>query len=287
MVSLQVQYQSSHGSKTSVLPPWLDWYWTWSETMTRELLALNPRIRAEKVAVVGSPQFDFHLAPELLEDRATYCRRLGLDPSQPYIVIGTGTRKWLPNEPAGVVQIVDALSRRLAHCQVLVRLHPKDDGQRWREHAEFFARHRTVLQHTSPPTHMDNGGFVPPTDFFRDQINCLKHAAVVLNTASTLTVDAAILDRPVICFGYDTQCDPKFPNGRALEYSQSNHYRTLVETGGVRVVRALEECLAAIEHYLRHPECDREGRDKIVRCVTATVGGAGERLAEEVLSLAD
>ena len=97
-----------------------------------------------------------------------------------------------------------------------------------------------VLQVTAPTTHMDEGGSGPLKEFFRDQVNCLYHAAVVLNTASTLTVDASILDRPVICFAYDAVPDEKFPEGRALAYSQSTHYSPLVATDGVKVVRSLK-----------------------------------------------
>jgi hypothetical protein len=134
---------------------------------------------------------------------------------------------------------------------------------------------------------MDEGGFVPPKEFFRDQVNCLHHAAVVLNTASTLTVDASILDRPVICFGYDAVPDAKFPEGRALAYSRSAHYTPLVATGGVRVVRSLQDCLQTIAAYLEDPALDRAGRQEIVAKVMGRCdGGAGERLAADVLAMA-
>ncbi|MGH7703612.1 MAG: hypothetical protein ACREMO_10985, partial [Gemmatimonadales bacterium] len=106
--------------------------------------------------------------------------------------------------------------------------------------------------------------------------------------SSTLTVDASILDRPVICLGYDIVPDPKFPEGRAWAYTQSTHYARLVSTGGVKVVRSQAECLAEIERYLAEPGLDREGRREIVAVVTAVAdGGAGARLAREVLQLAE
>jgi hypothetical protein len=111
---------------------------------------------------------------------------------------------------------------------------------------------------------------------------------VVLNTASTLTVDASILDRPVICFGYDAVPDDKFPEGRALAYSQSTHYSPLVATGGVPVVRSLEQCVQTIQAYLDNPALDRTGRRAIVARVMGDAdGGAGDRLAAEVLAMAE
>jgi hypothetical protein len=213
---------------------------------------------------------------------------MGLDPARPFIVVGTGTAKWMPGEPPTVIQLIDAMAQRLPQCQVLVRLHPKDDGKRWEEERARLERMGAVIQVTAPALHMDEGGFVPPREFFRDQVNCLYHSAVVLNTSSTLTVDASILDRPVICFGYDVVPDERFPEGRALAYSQSTHYSPLVRTGGVRLVRSQEECLQAIDAYLRDPALDRAGRREIVAKVMGMAdGGAGERLAAEVLAMAE
>jgi hypothetical protein len=227
-----IQSWDNLSSKTAVLPRWLERYWSWSEWMTQELLALNPRLSREQVVWVGSPQFDFHPRSELLESREAYCQRIGLDPARPFIIIGTGTAKWMPNEPPTAIELIHTMAKRIPNCQVLIRLHPKDDGDRWEQERPRLEKMGAVIQVTAPTTHMDEGGFVPPKEFFRDQVNCLYHAAVVLNTASTLTVDASILDRPVICFGYDAVRDEKFPSGRALAYSQSAHYSPLVATGG-------------------------------------------------------
>ena len=283
-----VQSWDNLSSKTAVLPPWLDRYWTWSDAMSQELLSLNPRITADRVRVVGSPQFDFHRRPELLEPREQYLPRLGLDPALPYVVIGTGTQVWMPNEPDTVARMVVAIRGAMPRCQVLIRLHPKDDGARWEPLLPILRAHGAALQRTSPPVHMDLGGFVPPREFYRDQVNCLAHAAVVLNTASTLTVDAAILDRPVICIGYDVIADARFPEGRALAYSRSTHYSHLVQTGGVWVVHSEQECVQAIGHYLEDPALHRDGRRRIAVTVTGEAdGGAGKRLADDVLTLCD
>jgi hypothetical protein len=283
-----VQSWDNLSSKASVIPPWLDRYWTWSQAMSEELVALYPEIPAERVKVVGSPQFDFHRRPELLEPREQYCARMGLDPGRPIVLLGTGTAVRLPNEPETVLDVVRALRQRLCHLQVLVRLHPKDDGQRWEGRHQELERLGTMLQLTTPPTPMDAGGFVPPADFYREQVNALWHAAAVINISSTLTVDAALLDRPVICLAYDAQPDPKFPEGRARLYAYSSHYAPLVATGGVTMAASAAECVRAVEAYLGDPGLHRERRRKIVQIVAGPADGrAGERLAAEVAALAE
>lgn len=282
-----VQSWDNLSSKTAVLPSWIERFWTWSPYMTQELLDTNPRLGAEQVRTTGSPQFDFHRRDGIMQPRDLFMKSVGLDPTRPYVVLGCGTAKWSPDEPEKVTSLVEALHSRLPDCQVLVRLHPKDAEARWQPYNGALRAQGAVLQVTSPAVHMDHGGFVPPQDFYSDQVNALGHAALVINMASTLTVDAAILDRPIVSIAYDSSLDPKFPEGRAWMYNNSSHFRPLVETGGVRVAYSEEDCCDWIERYLDDPSSDRLGRQRIVEMVAGELdGGSGKRLATEVENLA-
>lgn len=283
-----VQSWDNLSSKTSVLPPWLDMYYTWSQTMSEELLQYNPRIDKKKVKIVGSPQYDFHLKKELLEERAVYLNKIGLDPKRQYILVGTGTAKWMPDEMEKMIALCKAIHQNMPDIQCLIRLHPKDHGERWQPYLDTLKENRIVLQYTSPQKHMDSGGFIPPRDFYRDQINTIYHSEIIINSSSSITVDAAIFDKPVICIAYDRKPDKVFPEGRALTYSRSAHYSKLTETGGVKVVYSEQACIEAIKEYLKNPALHRAERKKIVSTVTADINEiAGLRLAEEVIALAD
>ena len=275
-----IQSWDNLSSKVSVLPPWLRRYYVWSATMKNELLQYHPRIRPSQVEIVGSPQYDFHRDPDILMAREMYMRSKGLDPDRPYILIGTGTPKWMPNEIDKVLHLTYRINAKWPQMQVMIRLHPKDYLSRWEDHVSLFPE-GVVIVETSPPIHMDKGGFVPPQDFYQEQVNAIYHASVVLNSSSSLTVDAAILDRPIICIAYDLEKDPLFPEGRAYAYSKSEHYSKLVATGGVWVATSEEECLRAIETYWRHPELHRQERRFLVDVVTDDIHQkSGIRLAK-------
>jgi hypothetical protein len=282
-----VQSWDNLSSKTSVLPAWLNKYYTWSETMTRELLQYNPGINPQKVKIVGSPQYDFHLNEELLIGRATYVKSLGLDPERPYVLVGTGTAKWMPDEMEKMVSLCHAVHAKMPHLQCLIRLHPKDHGERWQPYLEQLNKDGIALQYTSPETHMDHGGFIPPRDFYRDQVNTIFHSAAVINSSSSITVDAAIYDKPVICIAYDLGPDEMFPEGRAVTYSRSAHYSKLTATDGVRLVYSEADCIQAIADYIKNPAAQKAERVKIVETVTYNIHEkAGLTLANEVLALA-
>jgi hypothetical protein len=271
-------------SKSAVLPTTLARYWTWSEYMTAELKALFPRVPQDRIALVGSPQFDFHRVA-VSEPRDVFMTRLGMDPARPFVLLGTGTPSRIPDEHLQFLEIVRALHAVAPHVQVLVRLHPKDKGERWQDLG--LDELGVALQHTAPPTDMDRGGFVPVREFYRDQVSALTHAAVIVNSASTLAVDAAILDRPVICLAYDHAPDPRYPDGRARVFTQTTYYAPLIATGGMRTVESTADTVAQIVRYLAHPEYERAERRRIVDIVAGVVdGGAGERLAKDALTIA-
>ena len=293
-----VQSWDNLTTKTAVLPPWLERYWTWSKAMNGELARLYPRLPRDRFEVVGSPQFDFHSrdsaeAVGLLVPRRTYGRQVRLEPERPWILIGTGTPTALPFEHRMVGDLVRELARRHPDARALVRLHPKDDGERWGEVRGELEKLGAVIRSTAPAKHQDLGGIVSPAEFYGDQINSLVHAAVVVCSSSTLTVDAALLDRPVVCTAYDVlppgaPADQLFPEGRALAFSRGSHYTPLVETGGVRVAHDRAECLDAVGRYLEDPALDREARRRLAgRVARLPVGGAGEALAREALALAE
>jgi hypothetical protein len=281
-----VQSWDNLSSKVSIIPGDLTWYYTWSTYMTTELLKYFPEVPVNKVEVVGSPQFDYHNDSALLLSREGFLKAFGLDPTRPYLLAGTGTERGMPDEPEKVILLAERLQKELPEMQVLIRLHPKDHGKRWKALDDRIKKLGLVIQYTAPDKHMDEGGFLPPKEFYRDQVNAIYHSAVVINSSSTLTIDAAILNKPVICFAYDLAPDPKFPEGRSLAYSRSNHYSGIVDTGGVWVVRSEDECVKAIRDYLHNPQLDADGRKKIEKLVTENCDGhAGVRLANSVMQI--
>jgi len=284
-----VQSWDNLSTKMGVLPIWLDRYWTWSAGMSRELGTLYPHLPAERFCVVGSPQFDFHRRPELLVDRRLHAESLGLDPARRYVLIGTGTPKSLPQEHLVVMSLIRRLAQQWPEVQVLLRLHPKDYSERWQSLTPELEALGTIVRRTTTERHLDEGAVVSPFDFYREQANDLKHAALVINSSSTLTVDAALLDKPVICLAYDAgEKDHLFPEGRARAFAGGSHYAPLVATGGIALAADEDQTLAAAASYLENPALHAEGRRRIVELVTATPnGGAGEQLASEALALAE
>jgi CDP-glycerol glycerophosphotransferase (TagB/SpsB family) len=113
------------------------------------------------------------------------------------------------------------------------------------------------------------------------------HSAVVLNSSSTVSIDAAAFDTPVVCVGFDGY--RTLPEDKSVRrWHKYTHYRKLLALGGVRVGHSLDEVIGHINAYLEDPSLDREGRARIVsRQCLALDGRSAERIGKYLLRAAD
>ena len=274
-----IQSWDNLSSKPNIVPETMDAYLVWSTIQKKELLRYFYSIDPHKVHIVGAVQFDFHHDSELITSRENYLESLGFVKTDKYLLIGTGMPKSIPNEIDEMVILIKAINKRFPELKILLRIHPKDNSKRIDTFREELSRCNTYVDAPISNQHMDAGGFTPPSSFYRDQINAIIHAEMVINTASTISVDAAIIGRPILCVAYNYMQEKDFPNGRSVALAHSSHYLPLVQTGGVRLGRNEAEMLDHIEHYLCNKESDEKGRQKIEQLVTDRAdGNAGERI---------
>ena len=276
-------------SKGRIATPF-DYYFAWSELMKSELLRYYPDITAERVRVVGTPQFDPYADPGMLWDRKEFFRRVGADPGRPLICYSGGDRGTCPEDPEHLAALMEGIeSGRIAgRPQVLVRPAPVDDvrrydGVRKRFPETLFAPPEWIR---SPSGHWAE---VLPTEAdVRFLANLTHHCDLNVNMASTMTLDFAIHDRPVVNLAFDVASPP--PHGHPLwdYFYRFEHYRPVVELGAARFARSREELWQHVNSYLADPGLDRVGRRKLVELQTdSQIGGAVGRITEALASIAN
>jgi hypothetical protein len=115
--------------------------------------------------------------------------------------------------------------------------------------------------------------------------NTLHYMSIMICYASSISVDAAVFDKPVINLFFDIK-SPKSHYLSATEYYEFEHYKDAIKTGGIRLVKNETELAEWINKYLKNPALDREGRRRLVgeQC-KFTDGGAGSRIGKYVLGL--
>jgi len=114
-------------------------------------------------------------------------------------------------------------------------------------------------------------------------INCLYHSNIVINTASTMTIESCIFNKPVISIAFDGYKKRNYWTS-VRRFCDYNHYSNLIKAGGVRVAKNPEELLVLINEYLANPELDNKGRKRIVEEQLYKLDGkSGERIGNFLL----
>jgi hypothetical protein len=275
-------------SKGRIAAPF-DHYLVWSGQMRDELLRYYPDVAPERVHVVGTPQFDPHDDARLQWTREEFFARLGADPARKLICFSGGDTGTCPDDAKHVNVLMEQVrsGRIPGNPQVVLRPAPVDSGARYEP---VRARFPELIYAPAEWVHVrpDNWARVMPLPGdVAFLANLTRHADVNVNTASTMTLDFAIHDRPVVNLAFDMTSPP--PLGKPLweVYYQYEHYRPVVELGAVRVARSAEELATHVSAYLANPALDREARRKLVELeVSLPLGRSSARILDVLEAIA-
>jgi hypothetical protein len=262
--------------------PVFDDYLVWSEAMRAELLRLYPEVDPTRVSVTGTPQFDFHLRRGGWS-RAETLERLGLPAGARFFLYAASHESLAPQEPGLVAGLLPRLAQDplLKDSWIVLRLHPQDDGSRW----EPLARSGRVVLSPACDAAPDAQGWKLPRPEEQDRlVASLRHADACLNIVSTMSLDAAILDRPVL--GIEFSREPDAPAEIMYSEYDATHYRPIVESGGLVLARDWQELIGQMRRAVEDPGWGRAGRERMVERVCGfSDGGSTARVVSALVAL--
>lgn len=254
----------------------------WNNLMKEQAVTLHG-YQPEAVRVTGAPQFDAHFKPQVRATRDEFFRRIGADPSRQLIVVTTTPRSLYRHHDHVLRTLSAAIENGpLANAQVLVRLHPRDEVAAY----EAFAHtpHVTIEKpFRSTVTVADGLAIDVMPEHQRHLGDTLCHADVVVNVASTITIEACIFDTPVVNICFDGPEEEPYERS-ARRYYKFTHYVNITNRGAVRVAQSPQEMVEAVARYLGDPALDAEGRHQVVvdQC-QYTDGQSAARMVSAVL----
>lgn len=261
--------------------PTFDHYAVWSDQMRQEVRRLYPDRDADSIRVTGTAQFDVHRRQDLRWSRERTLVELALAPDDRYVLYAANCATYTPTEPELIREYLRRMRSHpvLRRHRLVVRPHPADDAARWNGLAG--AEDGLVL---SRP-HADDGRFSSGAAQAR-LIGSLAHADVCVNMASTMALDAAVLDTPVVCVAFAARAGG-LEHWLAGACYETSHYAPIAESGGVRVARSMDALVQETADYVLHPERDRSSRARLVADLCGPVDGASaDRIAALIRSLA-
>lgn len=236
---------------------------------------------SEKIFIGGIPNYDCYLTQKPAS-REEFFRSLGVSPDKRLIVYApNGKYSTIADGP--MIDLIHSFITRslIPNAELLVRFQPNDEVDR------SVIEKRPWLIYDIPGVRFSRGRGVDwdmtSTDIQR-LIDTLYHSSLLMCYTSSLSVDAAIFKKPVININFELEKIKKLSQS-PIQYYQMTHYKNAIASGGIRVVSSSGELLAWINNYLKSPQMDEEGRERLVREQCGELDGrAGKRIAEFVLS---
>ena len=227
------------------------------------------------VTIVGWPQMDIYKKPGIIEGREQFLSAMSLAPRCRLLLFGASTKRFGRHEPSVLRYILRQREAGVYGPEIalVIRAHPGDHN--WQERlAEFQGLDNVIVE---PPNYTDRTHLT----------NLLHHADIVMSTAGTICLDAVAFDTCAISIAFDGEVQQTSNEGAAIFY-QSEHYASVIKTGGTRLVESFADLDQAILNYLNDPQQDADKRLALRALHLEPFDGkAGERLVHTILGGSD
>ena len=224
-----------------------DYFLVQNDRIKKALMEVQ-HVKESSIFVVGFPQFDWYTNASYLVSREQHLTKKGLDPTLPVIFFGS-QGEWYPYDYTIAETIYEWIRDGVLcmPCQLLVRPH-------------FSTVKTTPLQKLRglPGVAYDDGYEVseafsdnwdPKIEEVADFANTMYHSSMIVNMVSTLALDAACFNKPIINVLYGGV----YQNNKDVTayLSQVVHYGWIFDTKAPTVVKNKEQLKQAINMYLK------------------------------------
>lgn len=267
-----------------------DRYVAWGEVMRDEFVE-HYGIDPARIHLCGVPHFDVHRDPAIQPLVAQVVEAAGLSAQRPYIVFAMSSPRFAPNE----IGIVEWLAQKVAAgaygaVQLLVRPHPQNVSGNmadpsWLPRLQALSRLPGVAVALPKLVESRMRWSMAEQDMY-ELAAMLAGAALVLNSGSTVSIDALMHHKPVLITSFDGEQRREYWNSarRLMDYP---HLRKLRELGGVEVATDLASCDERIRALLASPGqgADRRRAALLAECFSDD-GHATSRVVETFAAFA-
>lgn len=271
----------------------VDYVTCWSEIQQQEL-ELGSDWPPERVHIGGIPTYDGYFNQRWQLSRQDYFERHGLDSERKLLSYACSFISFSPNY-RNIKALADLVSGdSLAEpSQLLIRLHPNHfmDVHLFQQERQRILQLADGLEHVHVVEPVALGGSLGhySGEDMEEKASMLAHSDVFLTVYSTMVVEAAVHERPIISLCLDTPGGWNTPRKYSLPLSEIGGWPThqrFRQSGAGRVALSEAELEHAVNFYLEHPKADLDAiRRFIEQEITYTDGTSGKRTGAYLASL--
>lgn len=252
-----------------------------NEIVKNELIDFN-EMDSDEIFVSGLPQYDFFYTREPIP-KSDFFKKINISDKKELLVYAPMGRAFSSSD-WDIIDLLNSLIKERKfkkECELLVRFQPNDFVD------EDEIKKRPDLKYDKPGIRFGSKRGVD-WDMNNDDLNHLQdtlyHMSILICYASSISIDAAIFDKPVININFEIKKIDKLLKS-PVQYYQSSHYKNALNTGGISLVNSQDELINTINEYLDNQSIKREERMRLVKeqC-SYTDGKSGKRIADYIIN---
>jgi hypothetical protein len=247
----------------------------------------------DRIHIGGMPLYDNYLSKKWIVPRSNYFKLHGLDPNKKLLAYVATALSITPN-----LHLIEILARMVSDgslktpSQLLIRLHPNHfrDVERYAQEREaiYELAKRYPDVHVVAPRPLAGTALRYSGEDFEEKASMLAHSDVMISIYSTMVLEAALHDKPVVSACIDTP--EGWPDNFWIPLSEIPNWPTakrVNECGAARTAFTKEDMAAHLNAYLADPSLDAAGRRKFIEqeLTYLDVGEATQKTADYLLSL--
>jgi len=233
------------------------------------------RIPANKIVVVGIPHYDNYLVPPQ-KTKEEFFSAAGFDLNKKLILFAPIGNRYIKNNKTdkAVLTVLSTLD-----VNILVRM-PPGDSVDWGD----FSPQKARVVFDQPGVRSWSGG-IKTNELSRrdDRRLCISlcYTDAVVGGPSTIMIDAAVFDKPVVLVNFKEGEQEYFAS--INRYYDYDHIRPLINSGGVKLANNSAKLTDLVKTYLLNSRLDKEGRQRIAAEQTYKLDGQSTNRLSRVL----
>jgi len=251
-----------------IFPVIPDYFIAWGKVMYSELKSYYG-VSDENVYVCGVPHFDQHYEVKQAPNYEHLLQDLSLNSDLPYLFVAMSSPRFAPNE----IDIVEWLSKAVNEdvfgkkMQLIIRPHPQNvqgalADKKWIGRLDALIGNRVAIDYPKLNSSKVRWS-MQKADMYKLS-NLIAGCSVCLNSGSTVSIDALVMEKPVILTSFDGDKDLNYWKSarRLVDYI---HQHKFVKLGGAEVVYDYCALQESILNYLKNPGYRLEERNNALQ----------------------
>lgn len=244
-----------------------DSYFVWSNYMKKEFMFYYPKMTERNIIVTGSPQFIHYRLDKFSWTREEFCNRFNLNINNKYICFSGNDKTTCPVDPLYLDDIAKAVRELKEETNtayhILFRPNPIDRNDKF---DEVLKENKDIITELSPSWEGEDIRWNKGLPNYMDMLllkNTIQHSELIINMGSTMSMDAALLDKPAIYIRYDVPSEYKWTVENTYNFIHFDALKGI--DSPVIWLKNQKKVKEVLKNTLISPNKNKQGREQWVK----------------------